>query len=151
MATGTATAVAQEYVCGPGRDTLEGQTGQCLGTHLLVEMWSAPFSMLADARLIEKVLDRVGVGDSGTGENGPGTNICVHQFDPYGVSGTASNHAARILIHTWPENKYAAIDIYTRGRDEAYLLLDAMKRELCPEYVHVLEMQRGQLMQMEDT
>ncbi len=126
------------------------QRKQCLGTHLLVELWSAPFPKLADARQIQKILGKAGACDNGMGTDSP-AEVRVHQFDPYGVSGTASSPLAHILIHTWPENRYAAVDIFSHGRDDAYLVLERMKEALCPEYVHVLEMKRGQLLDMEDT
>ncbi len=124
--------------------------GQCLGTHLLVELWSAPFPKLADARQIEEVLGKAGACGPKSGRDGQ-AEVRVHQFDPYGVSGTASSPLAHILIHTWPENRYAAVDIFAHDRDGAYLVLERMKEALSPEYVHVLELKRGQLLDMEDT
>ncbi len=118
-----------------------------MSTHLLVEMWRSPFSILADAQTIKKALSRT----NGKGTNGKECSVRVHQFDPYGVSGTYNGPNAHILIHTWPENGYAAIDIFSRGKDGAYKVLERMKEELQPEYLHVLEVQRGQLINMEDT
>ncbi len=124
----------------------------CMGTHLLVEMWNSPFSKLADANIIGEVLGRAGKESNGNG-NGkePKTEVRVHQFNPYGVSGQASGPFAHILIHTWPEKDYAAVDIFARDREDAYLALEQLKKDLKPEYVHVLELRRGQLLEMEDT
>lgn len=122
----------------------------CMGTHLLVEMWRSPFPVLANAQIIGKALDRVGREGDGT-IDATNADVRVHQFSPYGVSGTSSGPTAHILIHTWPENKYAAIDIYARGRESAYHILDHIKQDLQPEYVHVIELRRGQLLEMEDT
>ncbi len=140
---------ANEVVCSQGDYTGEHRA-QCLGTHLLVELWSAPFPKLADARQIQEILGKAGACENKLGKT-ESAEVRVHQFDPYGVSGTASSPMAHILIHTWPENRYAAVDIFSHGRDEAYLVLERMKKELCPEYVYVLELQRGQLLDMEDT
>ncbi len=38
-----------------------------------------------------------------------------HQFEPYGVSGICLVKQSHISIHTWPEKKYVAMDIYTCG------------------------------------
>ncbi len=152
MALGTISAAkAMEQIQRPGGEA-SATTGMStgMGTHLLVEMWQSPFPTLADARIIEKALGRAG-RDGNPLDNGISTEVRVHQFSPYGVSGTASTPNAHILIHTWPENKYAAIDIYARGRDSAYQVLEQMKRDLKPGHVHVLELQRGNLMEMEDT
>ena len=131
-------------------DLGQEQAPQGMGTHLLVEMWASPFGALADASVIKSVLGRAGMDDSGVVQP-IDVDVRVHQFSPYGVSGTASSPLAHILIHTWPENKYAAIDIYARGRESAYKVLDQIKLDLKPEYVHVLELKRGQLLDMEDT
>lgn len=145
----TAGLAANHVACSRGK--LPGdQAGQCLGTHLLVELWSAPFPKLADARQIQEVLGKAGACDHQPGQD-DSAKVCVHQFDPYGVSGTASSPLAHILIHTWPENRYAAVDIFSHDRDGAYLVLERMKAELRPGYVHVLELKRGQLLDMEDT
>ncbi len=124
---------------------------ECIGIHLLVELWSAPFPKLADAREIQKALGKAGAVNCSNGSKREITEVKVHQFNPYGVSGTASSPIAHILIHTWPENRYAAIDIFAHGRETAYLALERIKEALCPEYVHVLEMKRGQLAEMEET
>ncbi len=152
MALGTlGTTRVQDHLKRPGGEaTSASQTQFGMGTHLLVEMWQSPFPTLADARVIEQALGRAGVDHTGLCDNAS-TDVRVHQFSPYGVSGTASSPYAQILIHTWPENKYAAIDIYARGRESAYQVLEQMKRDLKPGYVHVLELQRGNLMEMEDT
>ena len=38
-----------------------------------------------------------------------------HQFSPYGVSGVVIIAESHLLIHTWPEYGYAAVDIFTCG------------------------------------
>ncbi len=152
MALGTVSASkAMEQVKRPGAEASPAPgMGAGVSVHLLVEMWHSPFPTLADARVIEKALGRAG-RDIGVFPDDPASEVRVHQFSPYGVSGTASTPDAHILIHTWPESKYAAIDIYARGRDSAYQMLEQMKQDLKPGQVHVLELQRGNLIDMEDT
>ncbi len=141
----------------------------CMGTHLLVEMWNAPFSKLADANIIADALGRAGspcaVSRSSSKDKDENSakestasktsndaiEVHVHQFTPYGVSGQANGPCVNILIHTWPERDYAAVDIFARARSDAYLVLEHMKEELEPDCVHVLELRRGQLLEMEDT
>ncbi len=152
MALGIANAAkAIEQVGQPGREASTAVQVTCgMGFHLLVEMWHSPFPTLADANIIEQALGRAGQNDRGL-DDVSDAEVRVHQFSPYGVSGTASSPSTQILIHTWPENKYAAIDIYARGRDSAYQVLEQMKRDLKPGSVNVLELQRGNLLDMEDT
>jgi S-adenosylmethionine decarboxylase len=41
--------------------------------------------------------------------------ISFHRFPPSGVSGVVVISESHISTHTWPELKYAALDIYTCG------------------------------------
>ncbi len=38
-----------------------------------------------------------------------------YQFTPQGVSGLVLAKGAHVCIHTWPENNYAAMDIFTHN------------------------------------
>lgn len=38
-----------------------------------------------------------------------------HGFSPYGVSGVVVIAESHVTIHTWPEQSYAAVDIFTCG------------------------------------
>ena len=42
-------------------------------------------------------------------------NENFHQFKPYGITGLILLSESHISIHTWPENGYAALDIFTCG------------------------------------
>ncbi len=117
-------------------------------THLLVEMWHAPFSSLADAESVNTILEQA---SSALHLGGEKIQIRTFQFDPYGVSGTASNSEIHILIHTWPEKGYAAIDIFSKEHDEAYAVLERIKAKLNPGNIHIMELARGQLLELEDT
>jgi len=38
-----------------------------------------------------------------------------HKFQPVGVTGVVIISESHICIHTWPEHRYAAVDIFTCG------------------------------------
>lgn len=38
---------------------------------------------------------------------------CVHQFEPIGITYIAVITTSHFSIHTWPENSYAAVDIFS--------------------------------------
>jgi S-adenosylmethionine decarboxylase proenzyme len=38
-----------------------------------------------------------------------------HQFAPWGISGVVVIAESHLAIHIWPENRYAAIDVFTCG------------------------------------
>jgi S-adenosylmethionine decarboxylase len=39
-----------------------------------------------------------------------------HEFKPIGVSGFVVITESHLAIHTWPEHRYAAVDIFTCGQ-----------------------------------
>ncbi len=133
-------------------EQVKGRMGVVMDTHLLVEIWQSPFSTLADAKVIEQALYLLGQGAvERDGQEAHDLEVRVHQFNPYGVSGTAKTPSAHVLIHTWPENKYAAVDIYANGRENAYSVLENIKKGLDAGYVQVTELHRGELLEIEDT
>jgi S-adenosylmethionine decarboxylase proenzyme len=38
-----------------------------------------------------------------------------YHFSPHGVSGVVNIAESHIAIHTWPEHRYAAVDVFTCG------------------------------------
>nr|Q7V9U7.2 RecName: Full=S-adenosylmethionine decarboxylase proenzyme; Short=AdoMetDC; Short=SAMDC; Contains: RecName: Full=S-adenosylmethionine decarboxylase beta chain; Contains: RecName: Full=S-adenosylmethionine decarboxylase alpha chain; Flags: Precursor [Prochlorococcus marinus subsp. marinus str. CCMP1375] len=42
-------------------------------------------------------------------------NMITHRFQPQGITGLALLAESHISIHTWPESRYAAIDVFTCG------------------------------------
>jgi S-adenosylmethionine decarboxylase len=121
-----------------------------MDAHLLVEMWQSPFHILANATEIEGAFLRLANGAKGN-DSACDITIRSHQFKPHGVSATVSSPHAHVVIHTWPENQYAAVDIYANGREKAYEVLELLKEGLTPGYISVTEMHRGQLLYLEDT
>ena len=130
----------------PAQEAQRARSCDFVSTHLLVEIWQAPFSLLADAKEVEKALRYAGNGSyDGEGE------VISYQFSPYGVSAKATFGEAHIFIHTWPENGYAAVDIFAGSQEGAYEIFERLKEAFKPHYVHALEMKRGQLIEMEET
>tara|TARA_B100000131_G_C18100071_1_gene605640 strand:+ start:618 stop:1085 length:468 start_codon:yes stop_codon:yes gene_type:complete len=42
-------------------------------------------------------------------------NLATHKFKPQGVTALALLAESHLSIHTWPESKYAAVDVFTCG------------------------------------
>jgi S-adenosylmethionine decarboxylase proenzyme len=40
-----------------------------------------------------------------------------HKFSPWGISGVVVIAESHLAIHIWPENRYAAIDVFTCGEN----------------------------------
>jgi len=81
-----------------------------LGRHLLVEFYNCDSNVLNNVQLIEDIMCGAAVecGATIVQQN-------FHMFNPYGVSGVVIIAESHLAIHTWPENGYAAVDLFTCG------------------------------------
>ena len=83
---------------------------ECLGLHLLVELYGCDKYILNDVKRIESIMV-----DSANKVYATILQVGFHQFDPQGVSGVVLIAESHFTIHTWPELGYAAVDIFTCG------------------------------------
>ncbi len=81
-----------------------------LGKHFLLDLKDCNCDLLDDMDFIKQVLYSVASG-AGT----PVIGESFHRFEPQGLSGVVLITGAHLCIHTWPEYRYAAIDIFTYG------------------------------------
>jgi S-adenosylmethionine decarboxylase len=71
-------------------------------------------------------------------------DIKIHKFSPFGVSGFALISESHISIHTWPENKYAGVDIYTCGEKTfPENAIDLFIEELKSKKPSIIKIERG--------
>jgi S-adenosylmethionine decarboxylase len=42
-------------------------------------------------------------------------DVVFHEFNPFGISGVVVIAESHLSIHTWPEYRYAAVDIFSCG------------------------------------
>ena len=110
-----------------------------LGTHVLLELKECNPELLDDLDHIRDSLIRAAhdLGAHVVGES-------FHQFSPQGVTGILSIAESHISIHTWPEYRYAAADIFNCGtsfrpRDAAEILIEQVESK-DPD---ITEVQRG--------
>ena len=83
-----------------------------LGRHLLLELKICNEEVLDDLNFIKDCLNEAAIESGATvvGES-------FYHFSPYGVSGVVNIAESHIAIHTWPEYRYAAVDVFTCGND----------------------------------
>ena len=110
-----------------------------LGRHLLIELHDCDPEVLNDLSAIREAMLKAAV-DCGAVVMGDS----FHRFSPQGVSGVVVIAESHLVIHTWPEYGYAAVDIFTCG--------DAVNPEKAAELLveklgtnshSVIKMQRG--------
>ena len=83
-----------------------------LGRHLLLELKICNEEVLDDLNFLRDCLNEAAVQSGATvvGES-------FYHFSPHGVSGVVNIAESHIAIHTWPEYRYAALDVFTCGDD----------------------------------
>ena len=80
------------------------------GKHFILDLWDAPKGVLNNYRFIRNTMlkaaeyAKIQVIQSN-----------FHKFKPSGISGYVLIAESHISIHTWPNEGYASIDIYTCG------------------------------------
>ena len=84
------------------------QKTRALGRHMLLELYDCPLEILNDSQEIETILVT-----TVKQVNATLISKSFHHFSPYGVSGVVIIAESHITIHTWPEHRYAAIDVFT--------------------------------------
>jgi len=81
-----------------------------IGRHLIAEYYDCDAALLDDASgirdLMAEAARRVGATV---------VNEAYHRFAPQGVSGTVLIAESHLSIHTWPAERYVAVDIFTCG------------------------------------
>ncbi len=106
------------------------------GTHLIVELAEA--DGLDDPARIEKAfLDAIEASGATL------LHIHLHRFTPQGVSGVAVLAESHISVHTWPESRYGAFDVFMCGDTDPHAAVAVLKEAFNAGRVEVQEIQRG--------
>ena len=110
-----------------------------LGKHLLLELKECDREVLNDLDFLRGALLKAAdkCGATILGES-------FHQFNPQGVSGVVVIAESHLVIHTWPEYGYAAVDIFTCGDSvQAEKAAELLIEKLGSNNHSIIEMRRG--------
>lgn len=111
------------------------------GTHLIVDLKGADH--LDDVPYIERALVEAAEAADATL-----LHIHLHRFTPNGgVSGVAVLAESHISIHTWPERRFAALDIFMCGKADPHKSIPVLERAFKPAAMSVQEHLRGEVPQ----
>ena len=80
--------------------------------HLLLDMANCNKNILDNLKLIRETM-KFAAQQSGAQIMGE----TFHKFTPVGVTGIISIAESHVSIHTWPEFNYAAVDIFSCGKN----------------------------------
>ncbi|MBT65963.1 MAG: adenosylmethionine decarboxylase [Synechococcus sp. NP17] len=81
-----------------------------VGKHCILELYDCNPSKLNDETFLRNTITKAAKCAGATL-----LNLITHRFEPQGVTGLALLAESHISIHTWPENGYAAVDVFTCG------------------------------------
>jgi len=112
-----------------------------LGRHLLAELFGCDEGVLNNREVVEKIMNGAALVSGATV-----VGSVFHLFNPHGISGVVVIAESHFAIHTWPEFRYAAVDIFTCGDEvDPWKAHDYIKRQLRADSVSTVEMRRGEL------
>ena len=114
---------------------------QAMGQHCLFDAYGIDGAWARDAQQIEALLKRAALAADAT--------ILGSHFHTFGgeggVTGVLLLAESHLSIHTWPENAYAAIDIFMCGHHRIEAALQLLRTELQAEHSHTTVLSRGTL------
>jgi S-adenosylmethionine decarboxylase len=123
-----------------GRIEQRGASGlNALGRHLLLELFDCDSDAINNLESVKGALVEAAKRAQATI-----VDVVFHEFNPFGISGVVVIAESHLSIHTWPEYRYAAVDIFSCG--------DVLQPEVAANYLveqfgaeraSVVEMQRG--------
>jgi len=116
------------------------QAPRALGHHLILDLWDCDPSALISTQIIQTALTEAVKACEATL-----IEMRLHTFPTGGITGMAIVKESHISIHTWPELRYAAVDIFTCGATQAEAAAPVFRRHLMPGRTDMLEIRRGML------
>jgi S-adenosylmethionine decarboxylase len=128
------------------RRAVDGRAGErrvaglnALGRHLLLELFDCDQDAINNLEAVKGALIEAAKRAQATI-----VDVVFHEFNPFGISGVVVIAESHLSIHTWPEYRYAAVDIFSCGdvlqpEVAAHFLIE----QFGAERTSVVEMQRG--------
>lgn len=99
-----------ETTCNNSDSTNQTNQPINVGKHCILELYQCDKHKLNDEAFI-----RTAITSAAKYAGATLLNLITHHFEPQGVTGLALLAESHISIHTWPENRYAAVDVFTCG------------------------------------
>jgi S-adenosylmethionine decarboxylase len=110
---------------------------QGVGRHLIAECWDC------NERIFSATAIREALEEAVKASGATLLRLIVHTFEPYGVSAVAIVSESHLFIHTWPEMRYIAVDVFTCGETFPERALEVIRDYFEPRRLKVIELERG--------
>jgi S-adenosylmethionine decarboxylase len=110
-----------------------------LGRHLLLELFDCDIDAINNLEAVKGALVEAAKRAQATI-----VDVVFHEFNPFGVSGVVVIAESHLSIHTWPEYRYAAVDIFSCGDVlQPEVAANYLVEEFKAERTSVVDVQRG--------
>jgi len=90
--------------------TLEHPQHAVCGSQVVLDLYECDTTHLDDLPWVKRTLE-----DAARAAGATIVETVFHKFAPWGISGVVVIAESHLAIHIWPENRYAAIDVFTCG------------------------------------
>ena len=110
-----------------------------LGRHSLLELFDCNLEVLKDLEAVKGALVEAA-------RQAQATIVATtfHEFNPFGISGVVVITESHLSIHTWPEYRYAAVDIFSCGDGlKPDMAVSYLVKQFAAARVSIVELQRG--------
>lgn len=108
-----------------------------VGRQILCDCWDCQ----ADITSAETVL--AALKESARRANVTLLELFSHEFSPEGFTAVAMIAESHILIHTWPEKRYVAVDVFTCGSNAMpERAMEVVREVFEPSHSKVVEVER---------
>ncbi len=110
-----------------------------LGRHAIAEFWDCDEEVLKDEQLLNTLFQAACTAAKATV-----LHSHFHKFgDGEGVTGVVVLAESHASIHTWPEYKYAAIDVFMCGNCDPQIVISIIKKAMKAKISDKIILQRG--------
>jgi len=112
---------------------------QALGRHLLLDLFDCDAETINSLEAVKTAMVEAAKAAQATI-----VDVVFHEFNPFGISGVVVIAESHLAIHTWPEYRYAAVDVFSCGDVlQPQAAADHLVAELGAARASVVELQRG--------
>jgi S-adenosylmethionine decarboxylase len=116
---------------------------QALGRHLLLELFDCDPEAINSLDIV-----KTSMVEAARRAQATIVDVVFHEFNPFGISGVVVIAESHLAIHTWPEYRYAAVDVFSCGEIlQPQVAVDYLVEQLGAARASVIELQRGVFLQ----
>lgn len=110
-----------------------------LGSHVLIELFDCDTTSLELENSVGSAMI-----DAAKASEATIVTDSFHEFKPWGVSGAVIIQESHYTIHTWPEHRYAAVDLfYCGGTIYVERAVEVLRERFKPGRIKFLVVRRG--------